>query len=120
MNNKELGKWGEDYTLSKLKKEGYKLLNRNYITPYGELDLILKKKSGLIFIEVKTKTNLIFGLPREEVTKNKLNHIKKAIYYYLKQNKIDYNNIFLYVAEVVVLPEEIKFELIPVEEINDS
>ncbi len=120
MNKKELGKWGEDYALTKLKKEGYSLIVRNFTSPYGELDLVMKKDRSLCFVEVKTKRGLEFGLPREEVTEKKLNHIKKAVLYYLNRNSNNLNPIFLYVAEVIILPEEIKFELIQVVKIHDS
>ncbi|GAH24418.1 unnamed protein product, partial [marine sediment metagenome] len=48
-----------------MKEEGYFILDRNYRNRYGEIDIIAKKDKCLIFIEVKTRTNLDYGDPLE-------------------------------------------------------
>lgn len=58
MNNKEIGKLGEDFTIDFLNKRGFIILERNYKVPLGEVDIIAQKGDLLIFIEVKTRRNL--------------------------------------------------------------
>ena len=57
-NRRKLGRWGETKAAEYLKSLGYTIIDRNVYTPYGELDLIAKKRLAnqerTIFIEVKT------------------------------------------------------------------
>ena len=68
---KALGKAGEDLTSDEYRKLGYKLLEKNYIVPFGkqtgEIDLIFLKDKELVFVEVKTRTNTKFGGPLDSV-----------------------------------------------------
>ena len=68
---KSLGQAGEDLTAEHYQKQGYKLLERNYIFPHGkqmgEVDLIFFKNNEIVFVEVKTRTNNKFGGPFEAV-----------------------------------------------------
>ncbi len=52
---RQLGDAGEDLAASALKRQGYKILERNYLTPLGEVDLIARQGKALVFIEVKTR-----------------------------------------------------------------
>ena len=60
-NLKQLGGAGEDLAAKALKKQGYKILERNYRTPLGEVDIIARQRGVLVFIEVKTRTSARFG-----------------------------------------------------------
>ena len=62
MNNKELGKIGENIAISYLEKNKYDILERNFYCKQGEIDIIAKQKGVIIFIEVKTRSNKRFGL----------------------------------------------------------
>lgn len=79
----QTGKKGEQIATEYLKKQGYKILERNYYTNRGELDIIAKQKKEIIFIEVKTRKNNKYGLPREAVTKNKQQHMYTTARLYL-------------------------------------
>jgi putative endonuclease len=50
----KVGKFGEDIACLFLKKHGYKILERNYLRKWGELDIVAKKAKKLCFVEVKT------------------------------------------------------------------
>ncbi len=76
-NNKQLGNIGENIAEIFLRKKGYLILKRNYRCRLGEIDLIAKDKNRIIFIEVKTRTNLNFGYPEESVNNLKILKLKK-------------------------------------------
>lgn len=68
----EVGKLGERLAARFLKKEGMKILYRNFRAPKGgELDLVCRDGDTLVFAEVKTRTSLRFGRPAEAVNKKK-------------------------------------------------
>lgn len=75
--NKVLGRKGEELTCKYLKKRGYKILERNYTTPFGEADIIAYKKGTYCFVEVKARESDAFGLPSEAVTEKKRERYRK-------------------------------------------
>lgn len=81
-----LGEWGEKTAARYLLKKGYKIAERNFRCKAGEIDIIASDKNILVFIEVKTRNNLSYGLPCEAITRTKLHHLKRAIQYYLLLN----------------------------------
>jgi putative endonuclease len=106
---KNLGKIGEDLALDYLKSHGYLVLEINFTSKFGEIDIVAKKNLTLYFIEVKTRSNLNYGEPFEAVNKRKIYHIKKAAQYYLlKNNPGDYK---LKVAVFSILIEGEKTDL---------
>ncbi len=83
LNNRLSGAWGEELALRYLAQQGYVLLERNYRTRYGELDLILVHKNVLIFVEVKLRRGTGFGHPLEAVTPRKQASIRSLAHQYL-------------------------------------
>lgn len=81
------GRSGEALAISYLKKKGYKILEKNYRTKFGEIDIIASKDDMVVFIEVKTRNTDNYGAPEESVTREKQERIKKAALYYLKNLK---------------------------------
>lgn len=55
---KQLGKWGEDQAVKLLEKYGYEIVERNFHTRYGEIDIIARQKNCLVFIEVKVRRTM--------------------------------------------------------------
>lgn len=89
MNNRQsLGGLGEDLAAGFLKKQGYKILERNYRTPLGEIDLIGRHRGALVFIEVKTRRSERFGAGQEAVHSAKQAKLRKLADYYLKQKRL--------------------------------
>jgi putative endonuclease len=78
MNKKDIGKKGEDLACSFLENNGISIIKRNYNTKYGEIDLIGIENKTIIFIEVKLRNNLNYGLPFEAVNFSKVRKIKHA------------------------------------------
>lgn len=87
---KLLGRIGEKTASSYLKKKGYKILETNYKTRLGEIDLIANDGDYLVFVEVKTRSNDSFGAPSEAVDKRKREkYFKVASEYLLRKGLID-------------------------------
>jgi len=82
-----LGKWGEERAVEFLRKQGCKILLRNYRTPVGEIDIIARKGRELLFVEVKTRRGDSFGLPQEAVGVRKQQQIIRTAQWYLQQGQ---------------------------------
>ena len=70
------GVWGEAQIANYLRRRRYELLAHSYHCRFGEIDLIARKGGVLCFVEVKTRSNLACGLPREYVTAAKQERIR--------------------------------------------
>lgn len=79
------GRQGEDLAEQYLRRRGYRIIQRNYRAPCGEIDIIAEDKGVLVFVEVKTRTGSGFGTPAESVTFRKRQQISKAALVYLGQ-----------------------------------
>ncbi|MBE6054830.1 MAG: YraN family protein [Clostridium sartagoforme] len=90
--NKEIGNYGENLALNYIKKQNYKFLCSNFRSREGEIDLIFKDSEVIVFIEVKSRYNYHFGLPREAVTYFKQKQIINISKYFLYKYKLfNYN-----------------------------
>ncbi len=83
--NRAVGKTGEMATLEFLKNRGYRILETNARTPFGEIDIVARKKGVPIFVEVKTRATSSLGPPYLSITKTKERHIVKNALAYLKR-----------------------------------
>lgn len=81
-----LGRKGESLALDFLVGEGYSLRERNYRTPYGEVDLVMQAGDGIIFVEVKTRSSKSLGPPEISITPRKQEHMRSAANYYIQQH----------------------------------
>ena len=82
-----MGAKGEEIAVRYLKSRGYRILERNYRVRLGEIDIIAEHGDDLVFIEVKTRSNILFGSPFESVTKQKKQQLSKvALEYISKKN----------------------------------
>jgi putative endonuclease len=82
----DLGKWGEDLALKKVKKLGYTCLVRNYRCPLGEVDLIARDGDSLVFIEIKTRRGRSLEYAKEAVNQRKRRQLSKVALAYMKAN----------------------------------
>jgi len=81
------GQAGEDLASEVLVRNRYRILEKNYHSRFGEIDIIAEKNRIIHFIEVKYRKNQGFGLPQEFVTKSKINKILKTAKIYLYENE---------------------------------
>ncbi|MBW2568490.1 MAG: YraN family protein [Deltaproteobacteria bacterium] len=86
--NQQFGKMCEAIAVEHLKKHGYRILEQNYRTKIGEIDIIAKDKETLVFIEVKARKSYRFGNPKWAVTPKKQRKISMIALYYLKAIKL--------------------------------
>ncbi len=83
------GNRGESMAVKYLKKQGYKIVKRNFTTPFGEVDIIAQKDGVLAFVEVKTSLTDIFGTPSERVNANKIRRYHLCANYYFTGREVD-------------------------------
>ncbi len=86
----EIGRWGENLACKYLEKNGYQVIQRNFLCHQGEIDIIAKDiyHKELVFLEVKTRSNLRYGNPAEAVNHQKQRHLRQTTKYYLYKNNI--------------------------------
>jgi putative endonuclease len=83
IDTKKLGQQAEDLVCHYLQKQKLKLVARNYSCRYGEIDLIMRDKTSLVFIEVRYRQNSYFGSGLETINLTKQNKVIKTAEYYL-------------------------------------
>lgn len=81
-----LGAWGEAVAAEYLRKKRYRLLATGYRCRYGEIDLIVRDKIHIVFVEVKLRKSDSFALAREFVDFRKQKRIRTTASMYLSQN----------------------------------
>ena len=93
------GKFGEDVTVKYLEGCGYEILERNFHSRWGEIDIIAKINGCLVFCEVKTRKSISYGRPSEYVTKNKMEKIIKTAMVYVgdteAEMRFDVSEVFI-------------------------
>ena len=112
MNTRASGALGEELAEKYLKKQKYKIIEKNYHSSrLAEIDIIARDGKYLVFIEVKMRTSSAFGRGLEAVTKKKQSAIRYAATHYLTTNKLDVPCRFD-VLEILILGEVPEFTLI--------
>ena len=87
-----MGRSGERRAAKYLKKLGYKLLAKNYKTPFGEADIVAADGDTIVFCEVKTRLTEKFGTPAEAVERHKQRrYVDIARYFLMKLGRDDVN-----------------------------
>ncbi len=84
MNNKSLGRWGEEEAAAFLTNKGYAVLERNFKNKIGEIDLVARDGKMIIFVEVKARKSLACGQPYESVHPQKQRKLVLVALSYLK------------------------------------
>lgn len=86
--NRIVGETGEKAAVKFLKKRGYKIIETNFRTIFGELDAITIRGGMIVFVEIKTRTTDSLGPPYLAVTGIKQRHIVKNALFYLKMRRL--------------------------------
>lgn len=83
---RDIGNKGEQLAADHLADQGYQLLDHNFHTRYGELDLVMLDRGIIVFVEVKTRTSTAFGSPEDSITPSKMEHIQNAGLLWLQEH----------------------------------
>ncbi len=102
LSTRDIGREGENAAVRYLKKRGFAIVLRNFLTPLGEIDIIAIKKGVLYFFEVKSKRSDKMGTPFESLTENKRKRVRKTAEWFLSKHK-EYNMPCLFGAISVEL-----------------
>ena len=93
-NAKTVGQRGEDEAVAFFKKQGFKIIERNYRYSHYEIDFIAKNKEYLVFVEVKSRScispdDMPFGTPAMAIDRNKKRFVLYAAEAFLRTNPYD-------------------------------
>lgn len=80
-----IGAWGERLAAKTLRRSGYRIVDRNFTCPAGEIDIIAADGDVLVFVEVKTRASDEHADPENNVNAHKRGQLTKAARYYLIQ-----------------------------------
>ena len=82
-DNRKVGALAEGMAVQALRKKGFQILETNFQNRFGEIDIIAKDKNILVFVEVKAKKGIEFGLPEEMISRGKLRKVKNMASIYM-------------------------------------
>ncbi len=99
-----LGRWGEEIAEKFLTDQGLILVERNFRSPDGEIDLILTDKDQLVMVEVKSRKDTEFGLPEDAVTEEKIEHLVAAADWFLQKNPDFSDNWRIDIVSIIGTP----------------
>ena len=103
---KELGARGELAAARYLERRGYDVIERNWHCKAGEVDIVARDNDFLVFVEVKTRTNIDTGLPEEAVDEEKRHRYEILAAHYLREHEVEETAVrFDVVALLVIAPD---------------
>lgn len=108
-DHQEIGLIGEDYAAKYIEEKGFKILRRNYLKKWGEIDIVAEKRGVINFIEVKTRSFNFFVngkdwyRPENNLHSNKLSRIKRAIQSYLYESGLSIEDDWEFSAITVIV-----------------
>ena len=109
--NNITGSWGESLAAQYLRKKRYRVLATGYRSRFGEIDLIVRDKHYLVFVEVKLRRSDRFAQGREFVDYGKQSRIRATAAFYLAENPTDlparFDVIEIYAPDGINTPKPI-------------
>ena len=108
MNNVKTGSAGEDLAVRFLKDNGYEIIDTNIkFSRFCEIDIIAKIKKTLVFIEVKSRSNINYGYPCEAVNYKRNRKITNVAKYYILDNSLEDISVRFDVIEIYLTDKKI-------------
>lgn len=105
MNKVEFGRQGEELAAQTLKENGYRILERNLRTRFGEIDLVARDGNILCFVEIRAKKSLRFGWPEESVGRLKQARLVRLAQWYLQRYRVSGMPIRFDVVSILFGPD---------------
>ncbi len=99
---KKLGNRGEKIAAKFLRKQGYQIIEKNYRSRLGEIDIVAKEDESIVFVEVKTRCSTDFGLPEEALSYDKRRRLSKLALGYLVHRRIKDTNCRFDVVSILM------------------
>jgi len=99
---KKLGNRGEKIAAKVLRKQGYRIIEKNYHSRLGEIDIVAKEDESIVFVEVKTRCSTDFGLPEEALSYDKRRRLSKLALGYLAHRRIKDTNCRFDVVSILM------------------
>ena len=104
LSTKKLGNLGEDIAADILARAGYEILERNFRTRHGEIDIVALDGDTLVFIEVKTRRSLVMGSAVEAVDSRKVRKLRTMIGAYFLERSPQHSGVRLDAFGVFIMP----------------
>jgi putative endonuclease len=79
LRNSSLGRFGEDRAAEWLADNGFRIVERNWRCPRGEIDIVAWQDTTLVFVEVKTRSGVTAGHPFDAVTESKVTRLRRLV-----------------------------------------
>jgi len=114
---RRFGDFGERVAASHLEAKGYQILERNWSTREGEIDLIATRGGDLVFVEVRSRQGRSMGTPEESITGRKAAHLRAAALAYTQQHPDAPPNLRI---DAVVIELDAKGRVLRVEQIENA
>ena len=108
---KDLGRRGEIEAVIFLHKNGFTILEQNFYTHWGEIDIVVQKDNAISFIEVKARIGENKGKPYEAVNSGKIKRLSRAIQYYVLKKHLKNYKLSLDVISIT-FNQKLKIEKI--------
>jgi putative endonuclease len=100
-----IGKSGEAIAKKYLLEKGHEILEKNFKTKYGEIDLITQYKNIIYVYEVKFRQTLTYGFGDDAINKNKIKKIYNTMQVWLNMNSSKYEFSNVYFNAIVIDPD---------------
>lgn len=88
MKTQKVGNEGENTAQNFLIRQGYSILERNFRSRFGELDIIAREKNQIVFVEVKTRSSSLYGHGVEAIGAKKLRGLIATAHMYLSSHRL--------------------------------
>ena len=105
MNKVAFGKQGEALAVKLLQENGYRILQQNVRSRFGEIDLVAQEGPVLCFIEIRTRSGFRFGLPEESITHRKRWQLTRLAHWYIQFHRLDDRPVRFDVVSLLVAPD---------------
>ncbi len=92
-DSQSLGNWGENLATKFLLNKKYQLLRKNFRKRGGQIDLIMKRGEELIFVEVKTRRYIYFGMEEDALSSRQLKTLIRCAFFYVQRKNIKYKKM---------------------------
>lgn len=110
MHRNDLGKKGEALARKYLLTRGYTILDSNYRSQNGEIDIICADGETVVFVEVKSRSSVAFGTPAESVNWQKQKRLHRLAQEYLIARRLESRPVRFDVLSLIFLPGDVRIE----------